>query len=156
MIGLGYDSHRLEKGKRLIIGGVNIDSEFGSVAHSDGDTLLHALTDALLGAMGKGDIGEYYPDTDEKFKDADSSLFVRDMIILLKKENLNIVNIDITILLEKPKLMDYKPLIKSRVAELCEIPSSRVNIKAKTNEKIGFIGRSEGIAVLCICQLEKM
>jgi len=155
MVGFGYDSHKLTAGRKLMLGGVLIDTEFGALAHSDGDTLLHALCDALLGAAGLGDIGEHFPDTDPQFKDADSKLFVKKIIDILDKKALRIVNVDTTILLEKPKLKDYKQVIRQSIADLCKIPFERVNIKAKTNEKMGFVGSSEGIAAFCICELQQ-
>ncbi|MGA2297045.1 MAG: 2-C-methyl-D-erythritol 2,4-cyclodiphosphate synthase [FCB group bacterium] len=154
MVGFGYDSHKLVPGRKLLLGGVLIESESGAMAHSDGDTLLHALCDALLGAAGLGDIGELFPDSEIKYKDADSKIFVKEIIGLLKKKSLNIVNIDVTILLEKPKLNKYKQAIRQSISELCKIPFDRVNIKAKTNEGMGFVGHSEGIAVYCICEIQ--
>lgn len=155
MVGTGYDSHAFEENLPFILGGIKIDAPFGCRAHSDGDALMHALVDALLGAMGKGDIGELYPDTDDKFKNADSSRFLTETIYLMKSLFYEIVNIDITILLEKPKLKEYKALIRENLAKLCGIETGLINIKAKTNERMGFVGRSEGIAVLCVCQIEK-
>ncbi len=155
MIGFGYDSHRFGGEKKLIIGGIEVDSPFGIIAHSDGDALLHALVDALLGAMGKGDIGELFPDSDKQFENMDSANFVEHALQLVKDGGYNIINIDATVLLEKPKLSIYKHSIRNNIAKLCEIESDKVNIKAKTNEKMGFTGRSEGIAVFCICQIEK-
>lgn len=155
MVGFGYDSHRFGGEKPLIIGGILIDSEFKIYAHSDGDALFHALTDALLGAMGDGDIGEHYPDTDPLYQNADSSVFVNKTIEKVRSRNLKIVNIDITIVLQSPKLSPYKVAIKNNVAAVCKLDSFQVNIKAKTNEKMGFTGRSEGIAVFCICQIDK-
>lgn len=155
MVGFGYDSHRFGGEKPLIIGGILIDSEFKIHAHSDGDALFHALTDALLGAMGDGDIGEHYPDTDPLYQNADSSVFVNKTIEKVRSRNLKIINIDITIVLQSPKLSPYKVAIKNNVAAVCKLDSFQVNIKAKTNEKMGFTGRSEGIAVFCICQIDK-
>lgn len=153
MVGFGYDSHRFSKDESLIIGGITIESDFGTVAHSDGDALIHALVDALLGAAGLGDIGELFPDTDPKNKDADSEIFLREALRLLIAENFKIVNIDATIVLEKPKLSPYKDEIRKNIAEICSLDSKRVNIKAKTNEKLGFTGRSEGIAAYCVVEI---
>jgi 2-C-methyl-D-erythritol 2,4-cyclodiphosphate synthase len=155
MIGFGYDSHRLTKGESLILGGVKISSEVGTVAHSDGDAVLHSLCDALLGATGLGDIGEHFPDTDQAYKNADSSVLTMQVIDMIENKRLRIINIDISIILEKPKLSVYKEEMKNRISSICHIPSERVNIKAKTNEKMGFIGSGEGIAVFCVCQIEK-
>jgi len=156
MVGFGYDSHRLAEGESLILGGVKIVSEIGTVAHSDGDAVLHALCDALLGASGLQDIGEHFPDTDPKYKNADSSLFIKEAVRMIKEKSLRIINTDISIILERPKLKDYKQAIRERIADLCEIPSDRVNIKAKTNEKMGFVGRREGVAVYCICEIQTL
>lgn len=153
MTGFGYDVHRLESAQKLILGGVLISDDFGTVAHSDGDVLAHSIIDALLGAAGLGDIGEHFPDTDLKFKDADSMLMLDSTVQMIGKAGFDIVNIDALIQLEKPKLMDFKEDIKRNVAKICGIDSARVNIKAGTNEKMGFIGRSEGIAVFTVCQL---
>lgn len=153
MTGFGYDVHRLESAQKLILGGVLISDDFGTVAHSDGDVLAHSIIDALLGAAGLGDIGEHFPDTDLKFKDADSMLLLDRTVQMIAKAGFDIVNIDALIQLEKPKLKDFKEDIKRNVAKICGIDSTRVNIKAGTNEKMGFIGRSEGIAVFTVCQL---
>jgi 2-C-methyl-D-erythritol 2,4-cyclodiphosphate synthase len=155
MVGLGYDSHKLALGESLILGGVIIEFEKGTVAHSDGDVILHALCDALLGAAGLGDIGEHFPDSDEKYKNYDSSKFVINVMELVEKAGFELVNIDITIILEKPKLKIYKEKMKNRLAELCNIKPEIVNVKAKTNEGIGFVGREEGVAAYCICEICK-
>lgn len=153
MVGIGYDSHRLERGKKLIIGGVQIESEFGTIAHSDGDVLIHSLVDAILGAMSSGDIGELFPDTDLKYKDYNSVLFLEKVIDLVKDRGLQITNIDTVIILENIKLSNYKRLIKEKLASVCKIDISRVSVKAKTNEMMGFVGRGEGIAAITVCQL---
>ena len=155
MVGFGYDSHKLALGESLILGGVIIESEKGTIAHSDGDVILHTLCDALLGAAGLGDIGELFPDSDEKYKNYDSSKFVINVIELIEKAGFEPVNIDITVILEKPKLKIYKEKIKNRIAELCKIKPDRVNVKAKTNEGLGFVGREEGVAAYCICEIRK-
>ncbi len=156
MVGIGNDLHRLEQGRPLIIGGIKIESEIGCVAHSDGDVLLHALTDALLGAIAGGDIGELFPDTDMKNKNADSRIFVEKALEMVNAKNMRIVNIDAIIMLQMPKLSPYKNLIKENVANICGISSDSVNIKAKTGEKLGHIGNSLGIESLCVVQLEKI
>jgi 2-C-methyl-D-erythritol 2,4-cyclodiphosphate synthase len=153
MVGIGTDLHRLETGRKLVIGGINIESEIGCVAHSDGDVLLHALTDALLGAIGEGDIGELFPDNDMKYKDMDSSIFVLEALKRVKSKGLYIVNIDAVVSLQTPKLSTYKLQIKENVANICDIDSNKVNIKAKTGEKLGHIGNSLGVEALCIVQL---
>ncbi|MDX9790412.1 MAG: 2-C-methyl-D-erythritol 2,4-cyclodiphosphate synthase [Candidatus Kapaibacterium sp.] len=155
MVGFGYDVHRLESGQSLILGGVLISDSFGTIAHSDGDALSHSLIDALLGAAGLGDIGEHFPDTDDKYKNADSMKLLKITVDLLRLHRFRIINLDILIQLEYPKLKIYKPMIKKNVAEVCMIEQERVNIKAGTNEKMGFVGRSEGIAVYSVCLIEK-
>ncbi|MFA6569691.1 MAG: 2-C-methyl-D-erythritol 2,4-cyclodiphosphate synthase [Bacteroidota bacterium] len=155
MVGFGYDSHRFEEGKPLMIGGIKITDEFGCVSHSDGDTFIHALCDALLGAAGLGDIGEKFPDTDHIYEDYDSTLFLIEIVELIESHGFSIVNIDSTIVLEKPKLIEFKEQIRREISELCRIPMARVNVKAKTNEGMGFVGRLEGIAVYCICELKE-
>lgn len=154
MIGFGYDVHRLESGKKLILGGILISEEIGPIAHSDGDALAHSIMDALLGAAGLGDIGEHFPDTSKKYKNADSILMLCEVLIMIDKAGLKIVNIDTLIQLEKPKLKDFKDIIRKNLAIVCGIDLKRINIKAGTNEKMGFIGRSEGIGVFSVCQLE--
>jgi 2-C-methyl-D-erythritol 2,4-cyclodiphosphate synthase len=153
MIGFGYDIHRLAEGESLILGGIRIESSFGTVAHSDGDVLVHAIIDALLGAAGLGDIGEHFPDTDLKYKNADSIKLLIEVLTLVKSRKLRIMNIDTTIVLEKPKLSPYKLQIRQNLAEILQIPSENVNIKAGTNEKLGFIGRGDAIAAYCVCEL---
>ncbi|MGB9755416.1 MAG: 2-C-methyl-D-erythritol 2,4-cyclodiphosphate synthase [Desulfurella sp.] len=153
-VGFGYDLHQLKKGSKLLIGGVEIDSEFGAFSFSDGDCLLHALVDAMLGGAGLGDIGEYFPDTDERFRDINSSFFVTETLDLINKNDFKIVNMDATILLERPKLMNYKQIIKKNIANLLNISEYSVNIKAKTNEKIGEIGASLAIASYVVVLLE--
>lgn len=155
MVGFGYDSHILAEGKPLLLGGIKIESELGTVAHSDGDVVLHALCDALLGSSGLGDIGELFPDNDSKFKGADSRLFVKQIMKMLDDRKLVVINVDITILLEKPKLMNFKEKISQSISELVGIPNKNVNIKAKSNEGMGFVGRQEGVAAYCICEIQQ-
>lgn len=154
MIGFGFDSHRIVEGRRLLLGGVLIEENFGPIAHSDGDVVLHSLIDALLGAMGKGDIGTLFPNTDPKFKDIESSKLLAQVLEILRQENKEIINIDFTIVFELVKLGNFKQKIKENVARLCGIDSYKVNVKAKTNEKMGYIGRGEGIEAFCVCQIE--
>ncbi len=155
MTGIGYDTHKLEKGESLILGGIKLESEYGTVAHSDGDVLLHSLIDAMLGAAGLGDIGDHFPDTDEKYKNADSVELTLKVLEMLKEKHFEIVNVDATIILEKPRLKHYKEQIRQKIAEILKINAERVNIKATTNEKIGFLGRGEGIAVLSVCEIKE-
>jgi 2-C-methyl-D-erythritol 2,4-cyclodiphosphate synthase len=155
VVGIGYDMHRLEEGESLILAGIKLESSKGTVAHSDGDVLLHSVIDALLGATGKGDIGDYFPDTDPKWKNADSVLLTKEIIKIIEKDNYLIVNIDLTIVTEKPKISPHKQILKDNLAKICNISPTQVNIKATTNEKRGFVGREEGIVVLSVCQVEK-
>jgi 2-C-methyl-D-erythritol 2,4-cyclodiphosphate synthase len=152
-IGLGHDVHRLVPGRTLVLGGVSIDYHLGPDGHSDGDVLLHALTDAILGAAALGDIGQWFPDTDPKWKDAESAQFVETAVSLIGERGWKIGNVDCTIFLEQPKLKYEKPKIRSRVAEILGVSIEAVNIKAKTGEKVGPIGRQEAIAADAIVLL---
>ncbi|TAE27498.1 MAG: 2-C-methyl-D-erythritol 2,4-cyclodiphosphate synthase [Candidatus Kapaibacterium sp.] len=156
MVGFGYDIHRLAEGESLILGGVEIDSSFGTVAHSDGDVLLHALCDALLGAAGLGDIGEHFPDTDAAYKGISSLELLRRVIALLEKEQYQLINVDCTLVLEKPKILPYKAQMRERIAEACSLPFQRVSLKATTSEKLGFVGQGEGIEAYAVCQIEPL
>lgn len=154
MIGFGYDVHRLADGESLILGGVQITSSFGTVAHSDGDVLLHALVDALLGAAGLGDIGEHFPDTDPRWKGEPSSTFVRHAVHLVTTAGYRIVNADLTLILQAPKILPFKPLMRDHIASLCGLPVERVGVKATTAENIGPVGRGEGVEAYCVVQLD--
>lgn len=154
-VGLGHDTHRLAAGKPLVIGGVLIPYELGPVAHSDGDVLLHALIDALLGAAGLGDIGEWFPDNDPRFAGVDSAALVRNVLQELGQRGWRIENVDATIHAQRPKLSPHKRPIAERVAGLLEIAAERVNVKAKTGESVGPIGRGEAIAADVIVLLER-
>lgn len=154
-VGLGYDSHRFAPGRRLVLGGVTIDHPLGLAGHSDADAALHAITDAILGAIGAGDIGEQFPDTDARFKDADSSRFVRAAMELAAAAGLAVVNCDVTIVTQQPKLSAHKPLMKARIAELLGVAPAAVAVKAKTNESMGWIGRGEGLAAMAVVLLDK-
>ncbi len=145
-IGFGYDSHRFKDGDYIVIGGEKISFDKGLDAHSDGDVLLHALCDALLGAAAMGDIGKHFPDNDPKYKDIDSSTLVNSVVNKLDKKNYIVGNIDCTIILEKPKLATIIPEMQKNVSNLLNISLANVNIKATTNEGMGFVGSSEGIA----------
>lgn len=153
MIGIGYDIHRLSQGETLILGGVKFDTDFGTVAHSDGDVLLHSIMDAILGAASLGDIGEHFPDTDPRFRNVDSIELLKHVCELIKQLNFKIVNIDATLILEKPKIKNYKKQMEINIANACNIDPKQVNIKATTNEMIGAVGRSEGAAAMSVCQL---
>lgn len=156
MIGIGFDVHKLVEKRPLVLAGVTIPSEKGALAHSDGDVILHALCDALLGAMGVGDIGDHFPDTDPQWKGASSSVFVQHVTLLMQERRLFIVNIDCTLVLQEPKIAAYKHEMKSAIAALCSIPESRVNIKATTNEHLGYVGRNEGVHAFVVCELQKL
>jgi 2-C-methyl-D-erythritol 4-phosphate cytidylyltransferase/2-C-methyl-D-erythritol 2,4-cyclodiphosphate synthase len=144
--GLGYDSHRFTAGKGLTLGGVWVDYDKGFAAHSDGDLVLHALTDAILGALAAGDIGEHFPDSDPRWAGTDSSVFVQHARELAAGKGFRVENCDLTILAEAPKLSPYKAKMAARIAEMLDIPAHTVSVKAKTNEGMGFVGRGEGIA----------
>lgn len=149
-VGLGHDTHRLVAGRPLILGGVRIEHEFGLDGHSDADVLLHAITDALLGAAGLGDIGELFPNTDSKWHHADSAIFVQAALSQVTELGWKIVNLDCTIHAERPKLSAHKLIIAAHVAELLGLAVNQVNVKAKTGEKVGPIGRQEAINADCV------
>ncbi len=145
-IGSGIDVHAFGPGDFVMLGGVRVAHTHGVVAHSDGDVVLHALTDALLGAAGLGDIGQHFKDTDPRWKGADSKRFVRAVMDMLRARKLRVGNADVTVLAERPKLSPVRDDIRRQVAELLEVDVERVNVKATTTEKLGFLGRAEGIA----------
>lgn len=145
-IGEGHDLHRLEAGRPLIVGGVQIPHEQGAVGHSDADVLFHAVTDALLGAIAAGDIGELFPDTDEKHRGQDSAEFVEAALKRVVEAGWRIANLDCTIFAQRPKLSPYKQQIRQRLADVLKLSAEQVNVKAKTGEKVGPIGREEAIA----------
>lgn len=153
-VGIGYDVHALVINRFLIIGGVNIPYEKGLEGHSDADVLIHAIMDSLLGAMGKGDIGCLFPDSDNKFKDIDSRILLRKVNELMKVNNFKIGNIDAVIIAQKPKMNVYIEIMKKNIAEDLETDVKNINIKATTTEHLGFEGRGEGIAAQSICLLE--
>ena len=153
-IGLGYDSHRFADGRKLIIGGVEIPHEKGLLGHSDADVLCHAIADAIIGALGKGDIGTYFPDTDPKWEDAVSIELLKSIVELAKMNGYAVAWIDSTIIAERPKLFPYIEKMKAALSRT-GISSGHINIKAKTNEGMGFVGRGEGIAAQAVCLLEK-
>jgi 2-C-methyl-D-erythritol 2,4-cyclodiphosphate synthase len=153
LAGIGFDSHRLTAGRRLVIGGVHIPSDVGLEGHSDADVLTHALIDALLGAGGLGDIGEHFPDTDERWRDADSLALLVEVVAMLAREGREIVNVDCTVVMEAPKLAPHRQAIRERLAATLGLDPRRVNVKASTGERMGFIGRGEGVAALAIASL---
>ena len=154
-IGHGYDVHRLEEGKKFIIGGIEINHSKGAVGHSDADVVIHVICDALLGAMSLGDIGSHFPDTDNKYKGIDSKILLGDVINIMKENKYDIVNIDVTILLQKPKLRDHIDTMRKTIAEITGSEVSSISVKATTTEGLGFVGREEGVAAHCVCLLKK-
>ena len=154
-IGHGYDVHRLVEGRDLILGGVKIEYEKGLLGHSDADVLLHAVSDALLGAAGLGDIGKHFPDTDPQYKGADSLMLLRVVAQRVKEAGYRVSNIDVTMIAQRPKLKDHIPQMVLNIAEAVGIDASRVNVKATTEEKLGFTGTGEGMSCHAVCLLEE-
>ena len=154
-IGHGYDVHRLVEGRDLILGGVKIDYEKGLLGHSDADVLLHAVSDALLGAAGLGDIGRHFPDTDPKYKGADSLMLLREVYRKISEKGFRVGNIDVTMIAQKPKLKDFIPQMQENIAAAVGVTPDRVNVKATTEEKLGFTGSGEGMACHAVCLLEE-
>ena len=152
-VGLGYDVHKLVKDRDLIIGGVTIPYERGLLGHSDADVLVHAVMDSLLGAAALGDIGKHFPDTDDKYKGASSIELLKEVGKMLEDNMFLIENIDATIIAQKPKMLSYIPQMRENIASTLNIPISRVNVKATTEEGLGFTGSSEGISSQAICSL---
>jgi 2-C-methyl-D-erythritol 2,4-cyclodiphosphate synthase len=152
--GIGFDSHRLAEGRALVIGGVEIPHEMGLEGHSDADVLAHAVTDALLGAAGLGDIGEHFPDTDERWRGADSIELLEAVIALVRSSGLSLVNVDCTVVMQAPRLAPHREAIRARLAGALGLPTERVNVKASTGERIGFVGRGEGVAALAVASLQ--
>jgi 2-C-methyl-D-erythritol 2,4-cyclodiphosphate synthase len=152
-VGQGYDVHALVPGRRLVLGGVEIAHTHGLLGHSDADVLLHAITDALLGAAGLGDIGRLYPDSDARFQDADSRVLLRDAVARAVSAGWRIENVDCTIVAERPKIAPHVDAMRASIAQCLGIDASAVNVKGKTTERLGFIGRGEGIAALAVALL---
>ena len=155
-IGHGYDVHKLVEGRDLILGGVKIDYEKGLLGHSDADVLLHAVSDALLGAAGLGDIGRHFPDTDPKYKGADSLELLREVYRKISEKGFRVGNIDVTMIAQKPKLKDFIPQMQENIATAVNVSSDRVNVKATTEEKLGFTGTGEGMSCHAVCLLEEV
>jgi 2-C-methyl-D-erythritol 4-phosphate cytidylyltransferase/2-C-methyl-D-erythritol 2,4-cyclodiphosphate synthase len=153
-IGQGVDVHPFDDARPLILGGVRISETGGLAGHSDADAVLHALTDALLGAAGAGDVGHYFPSSDERWRNAESSRFVAEARRILTEMDGEIANVDITIIAEKPKLAPHRDAMQAKVAHLLDLPSGRVNVKATTTDHLGFIGRGEGICAMAIVAVE--
>lgn len=154
-IGQGYDVHQLAEGRPFILGGVEIEHDRGLLGHSDADVLLHTITDAALGAIGGGDIGKHFPDTDPEFKDADSRKLLTHIWEYVKEQGYELGNVDCTVIAQKPKLAPYIEQMRESIANLLEADISQVNVKATTSEHLGFTGREEGIAALAVILLHK-
>ncbi|MCL4135697.1 UNVERIFIED_CONTAM: hypothetical protein GTU68_017534 [Idotea baltica] len=154
-IGHGFDVHAFDSSRKLILGGIEIAEGPGLAGHSDADVLLHALTDAILGASARGDIGQWFPDTDETFKDADSGQLLLEVWKSLSSEGWQLVNCDVVVMAQTPKLSIYSEKIKARIAKLLSVDVSQIGIKATTTESLGFVGRKEGIACSAVCLLSR-
>jgi 2-C-methyl-D-erythritol 2,4-cyclodiphosphate synthase len=153
--GLGIDTHAFARGRPLILGGVDIPHEEGLVGHSDADVLTHAVIDALLGAAALGDIGQHFPDDDERFKDADSIALLRTVVVHLGEGGWEIGNVDATVMLERPKLAPYREAIRATLAEALGLPLDAVGVKATTGERMGFVGRGEGAAAMAVATIDR-
>ena len=154
-VGLGYDVHRLVEGRDLILGGVKIPYEKGLLGHSDADVLLHALTDALLGAAALGDIGRHFPDTDERYRGISSLILLEKAYTLVKERGYSLGNADMVLILQKPKLKEYIPFMEENIAEALSCEKERISVKATTEEGLGFTGQGEGVSAKAIVLLEK-
>jgi len=155
LIGFGYDTHRLVAGRPLILGGVRVEHELGLDGHSDADVLTHAVIDAILGAAGLGDIGEHFPDTDERWRGADSIDLLRRAGELVAGQGLRVVNVDATVVLERPKLAPYRAAMRARLAGALGLDDRVVNVKATRGEGMGFVGRGEGAVAMAVASLER-
>jgi len=154
-VGIGYDAHRFVEKRKLILGGVEIPFEKGLLGHSDADVLIHAIIDAILGAMGENDIGRLFPDTDMKYKDISSIILLKEVSKLLENKGMSIINIDTTIVAQKPKISPYTDEMKTNIAKALNIEKTQVNIKGKTTEGLGFEGREEGVSAYAIVLLHE-
>jgi 2-C-methyl-D-erythritol 2,4-cyclodiphosphate synthase len=153
--GIGYDSHRLEEGRRLVLGGVEIENEVGLAGHSDADVLTHAIIDALLGAAGLGDIGQHFPDTDERYRDADSLALLTEVCSFLEDHGWTVRHVDATVLCEAPKLAPHRDEMRARLARTIGLRPIEVNVKFTTGEGMGFVGRGEGMAAMAVATVER-
>lgn len=153
-IGHGYDLHRLAEGRRLVLSGLEIPHSHGLLGHSDADVVLHAVCDAILGALGAGDIGQHFPDSDARYRDIASSELLKQVVTLMAGEGWRVGNLDVTIHAEQPRLGPYREAMRQRIATLLDVPAERVNVKAKTNEGLDAIGRSEAIAATVVVLLQ--
>lgn len=154
-VGIGHDTHRLEEGRPLTLGGVRVPFARGLAGHSDADVVLHALTDALLGAAGLGDIGDAYPDTDPRWRNADSAIFLSESLARLAQNGWRLGNVDVIIFAQEPKLGPYKADIRASLARLLDLPVTAVNVKAKTGERVGHLGRGEAIACEVVVLIDR-
>jgi 2-C-methyl-D-erythritol 2,4-cyclodiphosphate synthase len=154
-VGYGFDVHALQEGRPFVLGGVTIPSAFGPLGHSDADVLIHAICDALLGAAALGDIGLHFPDTSNDFKNIDSKILLKRVIALLKEKKYSVVNIDSTVILEKPKIAPHITAMRESLAGVMGIPVEDISIKATTNEKMGFVGRQEGVCAHAVALIER-
>lgn len=154
-VGHGYDVHKLTENRRLVLGGVDVPYEKGLLGHSDADVLLHAVCDALLGAAGMGDIGKHFPDNDSSFKDIDSRILLRRVCGLIYEKGYSVSNIDATVIMQKPKLAPFLPQMVKNIADDCRISTDAVNVKATTEEKLGFTGDGSGAAAHAVCLIYK-
>jgi 2-C-methyl-D-erythritol 2,4-cyclodiphosphate synthase len=154
-VGFGYDVHQLKEGRKFFLGGIAIPFDKGPVAHSDGDVFIHAICDSLLGAANLGDIGVHFPDSSEEFKGIDSKVLLRKTMDLISDKGYKVINIDTTINLERPKLQDYIPVMQSTLANILKVSREDVSIKATTSERLGFVGREEGISAQAVTLIVK-
>ncbi len=154
-IGHGYDVHAFAENRRCIIGGVDIPCEKGLLGHSDADVLLHAIADSLLGAAALGDIGKHFPDTDPKYKGADSLVLLGRVVSLIKERGYSVVNIDATVIAQMPKMAPHIESMRENISKVLDVSLDSVNVKATTEERLGFTGRKEGISAHCVCLIEK-
>lgn len=155
-VGMGYDVHKLAEGRKLIIGGVEIPHRLGLLGHSDADVLLHAISDALLGAAALGDIGKHFPDDDPKFEGADSRVLLRQVVKIVKEKGFDIENVDATVVAQRPKLAPFIEKMRENIAADLKLELDCVNVKATTEEKLGFTGKEEGISAYSVCSLNKV
>ena len=149
-VGNGYDVHALGQGRRLVLAGVEIPHTHGCIAHSDGDVAIHSLCDAMLGALALGDIGKHFPDNNDEFKGIDSTILLERVCRLVNQRGYRLINADITIAMQSPKLAGYIPAMRERIAQVCGVESDRISVKATTTEKLGFVGRREGVEVYSV------
>jgi 2-C-methyl-D-erythritol 2,4-cyclodiphosphate synthase len=155
-VGFGYDVHRLAEGRELWLGGVRIQHSVGALGHSDADVLLHAVCDALLGAVALGDIGQHFPDTDATWKGADSKVLLKAVVNLLNERGWSVGNVDCTLVLERPKIMPHVPAMRAAMAPLLKVEEDAVSIKATTNERMGFVGREEGVCAYAVALVQRI